>query len=774
MRRTLFVAILLCGLPWNIGSYAQQANYEVLPRPRKITLSEQKEHFLLNASTHLSYCGKDEAMLRNLTFLQSHIQEATGLKVQVKKGTTNTIELSVVQSLPAEGYKIDVSPQRILLQGGSPAGVFYGIQTLFKSLPQGGEQAQVLFPTGVIEDAPRFEYRGYMMDVGRHFFPISYIKKLIDMCALHNINNFHWHLTEDQGWRIEIKKYPKLTQIGGFRERTLIANNPAVYDTIPHEGFYTQAEAKEIVKYAAERYINVTPEVDLPGHMLAALEAYPEMGCTGGPYKKPAGFGVFADVVCGGNPQALQMLKDILSEVMDIFPSKYIHIGGDECPKTRWKECPKCQAKIKELGLKSLPNKSKEDQLQTYVMAQISQLIQERGRKVIGWDEILEGGLPTNDVTVMSWRGNGVKGATLAAQQGHNVIVSPIQHFYFSNPTFNKVKGINSLKRVYDYEPVPSSLSNKERQHIIGAEGCLWTEWTRTEDKVEWQILPRLSALSEVQWSVPERKSFDHYLTRLPKMLQIYDRRGYKYRKDVYDIDIVARTNSEQQQLNVTFNSFDKAPILYTTDGTNPETSATAKLWTPGDAPIGITHTTTIKAVRNPKETTIKYSPNEIKLDFSVATASKISLLNAPHKSYTGDSPSILVDGIYGDSNYRSGKWIGFYGTDADVLLDLGYPKSFSSAYVHSLSNVGDAIFSPTQLQVYTSVNGKDFTLVATQELEPSVREKPQVIRTDSVTFPNQKTRYVRIVAKVQNSLPQWHAMAGKKAFVFIDEIGLR
>ncbi|MCE8800819.1 beta-N-acetylhexosaminidase [Bacteroides fragilis] len=515
-----------------------KGNLDVIPQPQEIVLARDTTPFIIDRSTTIVYPATNEKMHRTADFLATFIKEMTGTEVRVsdKEKSSNAIILAVdsIMGHP-EGYKLQITPEKVLLTGGSEAGVFYGIQTIHKALPilKDGKVAAAL-PAGTVTDFPRFRYRGFMIDVGRHFFPVSYLKQMIDLMALHNINYFHWHLTEDQGWRIEIKKYPKLTEIGSKRDSTIIDWETKKFDGKPHSGFYTQDEAREIVRYAADRFITVVPEIDLPGHTTAALASYPELGCTGGPYKVLCSFGVFPDVLCAGNDQTLQFTKDVLDEIMDIFPSEYIHIGGDECPKSRWEKCPKCQAKIKELGIKALPKHSKENQLQTYFMSELEKEINAHGRRMLGWDEVLEGGLTPNS-TIMSWRG--IQGGIEAARQHHDVIMTPIQRLYFSNPRINKMTGFEWMNRVYNFEPVPAELTDAEKKFVIGTQGCIWTEWTADSTKMEWQILPRMAALSEIQWTLPEHKNFERFMERLPEMLKIYSSLDYGYREDVFAAD---------------------------------------------------------------------------------------------------------------------------------------------------------------------------------------------------------------------------------------------
>jgi len=515
-----------------------KGNLDVIPQPQEIVLARDTTPFIIDRSTTIVYPATNEKVHRTADFLATFIKEMTGTEIRVsdKEKSSNAIILAVDSTMGhPEGYKLQITPEKVLLTGGSEAGVFYGIQTIHKALPilKDGKVAAAL-PAGTVTDFPRFRYRGFMIDVGRHFFPVSYLKQVIDLMALHNINYFHWHLTEDQGWRIEIKKYPKLTEIGSKRDSTIIDWETKKFDGKPHSGFYTQDEAREIVRYAADRFITVVPEIDLPGHTTAALASYPELGCTGGPYKVLCSFGVFPDVLCAGNDQTLQFTKDVLDEIMDIFPSEYIHIGGGESPENRWEKCPKCQAKIKELGIKALPKHSKENQLQTYFMSELEKEINAHGRRMLGWDEVLEGGLTPNS-TIMSWRG--IQGGIEAARQHHDVIMTPIQRLYFSNPRINKMTGFEWMNRVYNFEPVPAELTDAEKKFVIGTQGCIWTEWTADSTKMEWQILPRMAALSEIQWTLPEHKNFERFMERLPEMLKIYSSLDYGYREDVFAAD---------------------------------------------------------------------------------------------------------------------------------------------------------------------------------------------------------------------------------------------
>lgn len=533
----LALASLLTITP--LSTLAQgRAEYEVVPLARSIEMKEGKP-FVLDANTTIVCTNDDPQLRKNADILAGYIKNITGMNVPVSQETFfinkpqgNTILLSTdLLSDNPEAYQINVTPDIIMIGGATAAGNFYGIQTLRKSIPA-GESTAVEFPQVTISDAPEFGYRGAHLDVARHFFPADSVKTYIDMMALHNMNRLHWHLTDDQGWRLPLKKHPELITKGSVRRGTCIGKNFSTCDSVPYGGFYTPAEIEDVIKYAADRHITIIPEIDLPGHMLAALTAHPDLGCTGGPYELWTIWGVSDDVLCAGNDDVYALLDDVLSEVAEIFPSEYIHIGGDECPKDRWKECPKCQAKIKSLGLKDDENGTKEEKLQSHVMRFASDVLTKRGKKIIGWDEILEGGLPDNAV-VMSWRG--AEGGQKAAGMGHDAIMAPYTHYYLdyyqSKDTDNEplsIGGYIPLSKAYSFEPF-EGISPKDRQHILGVQANLWTEYIHTFDHVQYMVLPRWAALSEVQWSAPESRNFDAFKNRLSRLQDHYKLNGYNY-----------------------------------------------------------------------------------------------------------------------------------------------------------------------------------------------------------------------------------------------------
>ena len=503
------------------------SDYEVVPLPQHVKL-QKGEPFVLNADVQI--LATDSLQLE-AEFLRSYLRDVTGLSLTVsqkKEKKVTYIELTVSPKVTnPEGFSLTIQKKGIVIVGGSSAGVFYGIQTLRKSMNL--TQCQTVCEMEPVEiiDAPRFAWRGMHLDCSRHFFSIGFLKKFIDLLALHNMNVFHWHLTDDQGWRIEIKKWPGLTEVGSKRSGTILGVNSDLDDQIPYSGYYTQEEAREIVKYAAERHITVVPEIDMPGHMLAALASYPELGCTGGPYQVGHYWGVYKDVLCVGNPQVYQFVEDVFTELMDIFPSPIFHIGGDETPTEKWEQCPKCRAL--DLGGTTL---------QGYFTQKVFDFLTAHHRRVLGWDEILENHAP-KDAMVMSWRGTEPGGR--AAERGHDVVMSPTTYCYFDylqseealfEPT--RCGGFIPVEKVYSLEPAPDSLTVEARRHIIGVQANLWSEHLVTEGLVEYQALPRMSALAEVQWTRPELKNYEAFRQRLTRLTSFFEFYHYQYAKHLW------------------------------------------------------------------------------------------------------------------------------------------------------------------------------------------------------------------------------------------------
>ncbi|WP_462318011.1 glycoside hydrolase family 20 protein [Marinilabilia sp.] len=766
--RTVLIMALSC---ISLFSNAQvKVDYNVVPLPQTIE-EEVGRGFVVDAKSRIVNRESGNVMMqRNAEFLAGYIEENAGIELTVKSGkkSKGSILLKLgLQHENSEAYKIEVSNNSLVVTGASEAGVFYGIQTLRKAIPV-KPVSEIDFPAVTIKDEPRFSYRGMMLDVGRHMFPVDEVKTFIDMLALHNINNFHWHLTEDQGWRIEIKAYPKLTEVGSQRKETVIGRNSGRYDGKPYGGFYTQKEIREIVDYAAKRYINVIPEIDMPGHMMGALASYPEMGCTGGPYEVRTKWGIADEVLCVGNDQTLEFVKNVLNEVMDLFPSEFIHIGGDECPKTRWEECPKCQARIKDLGLKDDEAHTAEEKLQSYFISYAEKIINERGRRMIGWDEILEGGLAPN-ASVMSWRG--MSGGIQAAKMGHDVVMTPNSHVYFDHYQSTDIArdplaigGYSPVERVYALEPVPEELTEEESKHILGAQANLWTEYIPVFEHAQFMVLPRMAALCEVQWMQPEQKNYEDFLSRLIPLIEIYKTNNYNYAKHIFDIDAEIVPNPEDETIDIYLDALTDGEIFYTLNGTAPVKHSPVY-----DEVIKIDEDAQIKAVTYFDGEKSRVFSEDI--TFNKATTKPIEALQPVDAGYKFEGISTLVDGLRGNSNYRTGRWIAFRGNDLEAVIDLKEKTTIKEAGLSSYVLKGDWIFDMRSFTVQISNDGKTFETVAQKNYEQLGQSDSNGIRNHILRFDPIETRYVKIIAKTEKEMPEWHGGAGKPGYLFVDEI---
>ena len=759
--------VLAVAMAWTAAA-APTACYNVIPLPNSVEMIKAKP-FVLDAGVTIEAQGDE--MVRNARFLAGYIKESTGI-VPTVNGEGRPVRLRA--SLSAgnkEAYTISVSADSVVIDGASPAGVFRGIQTLRKSIPVAGAAA-VELPAVRIADAPRFDYRGAHFDVSRHFYNVEEVKTFIDMIALHNLNTFHWHITDDQGWRIEIKKYPKLTTVGSMRDETVIGRNTGKFDGKPHGGFYTQEEAKEIVRYAAERYVNVIPEVNMPGHMTAALAAYPHLGCTGGPYKVWTEWGVTPEVLCAGNDSTMQFIKDVLNEIMDIFPSEYIHIGGDECPKTRWHECPKCQARIKAEGITAKGRFSADDRLQGYVTRYAYEVIKSRGRVMIGWDEILESDIPA-DALVTSWRGDA--GAIEGAKRGNRVILSPNTHLYFDYYQSKDVQfeplaigGYVPVEKVYDFEPVPRQLTGEKAKLVYGAQANLWTEYVVDFKQVQYMELPRMAALAEVVWTQPELKDYASFRKRVPALLSIYDNLGYNYAKHLSDVTTKYTTVPERKAMMVEFETLAGRTIRYTLDGSEP--TLESPLFEKG---FMIDGNTVIKAATFAADGSKSRTYCDT-IEVNPATFCKITLNNAPWHSYTYGGGPTLVDGIRGNGSYRTGRWLGFYKKDCDVTIDLGKAIPLSEVAFNCCIFQCDGVVDTSGVELSLSTDGKKYTTVVDETYPEVKRELEFGTVTHRLPFKKQKVRYIHLVVKTVKELPEWHNLPKWGGFVFVDEISVK
>ena len=694
-----------------------QANYDIIPQPKELALNEEKP-FELSPKTVIRY---EDGLQREAQFLSEYVNDIMGFAMDIQEYQSQTdgivLKLSPDDFDQTEAYEIDITPKQVIIQGADASGVFYGIQTLRKSLPlrctqsgdasspseRGAGGSKCYLPTATIRDWPNFPYRGMHLDPCRHFIPLDSVKVYIDMLAMHNMNQFHFHLSEDQGWRIEIKKYPELTEIGAYRNGTVIGHNGNLYDTIRHGGFYTQDELRDLIHYAAERHINIIPEIDLPGHMQAALACYPQLGCTGGPYEVWKRWGVSEEVLCAGNEETMRFVEDVLNEVMDVFPSPYIHIGGDECPKVRWEQCPKCQAKIKELGIKGDERFSKEDYLQSYVMNRMAKVVEARGRRVIGWDEILEGDVSETAI-IMSWRGT--EGGIEAARKGHDVIMAPSSHLYFdyyqsediaSEPSC--IGGYLPVERVYEFQPLPETLTPEQQKHIIGVQANIWTEYIAHFWHVQYMALPRMEALTEIQWNNPKERDFEALVERCRHMKQLYELYHYTYADHIF----------------------------------NPQ------VWSDTVAP-------------------------------NLATRKPITLRQQPAEQYTYEGGVVLNDGNLGRGAYNSGRWLGFCGYPLDAVIDLEQPAEMQHVRFHALTNKGAWIYNPSQVKVLVSDDGEIFREVAQKEIPISTWADKDGIFVYELDFEPVTAKYVEVMISGYD-LPEDHSGFGNPAWIFVDEI---
>ena len=746
------------------------SDYEIIPKPLDVNCKGDAS-FLLKDGVAVIYPENNQKMQDNAEFLVDYVEKQTVVKLTSHAGMPVDGAICLTLDLSddnAEAYKLIVNDKRVCISGASEAGVFYGIQTLRKSLPV-AQDINVNLSAVEIYDKPRFAYRGAMLDVARHFYTVDEVKTFIDMLALHNINRFHWHLTDDQGWRIEIKKYPKLMSVASERKETVVGRwYSGIYDGKPYGGYYTQDELRDVIDYAAKRHITIIPEVDLPGHMQAALTAYPELGCTGGPYEVRTIWGVSQDVLCVGNDFTLQFVKDVLSEVADIFPSEYIHIGGDECPKVRWEKCPKCQERIKSLGLKSDAKHTKEQRLQSYMIQEAAKYLKEKGKRIIGWTEILEGGL-VPDATLMSWIGE--SGGIEAAHQHHDVIMTPNTYLYFDYYQSKKVEdeplaigGYLPIEKTYNYEPMPKVLTKEEQQYIKGVQANLWTEYIPIFSQVQYMVLPRLGAAAEVQWTDPSKKDYKDFLRRVPHLVAVYDCYGWNYATHVYDVNVDMKADTVNHVLNVQLSTMADDPIYYTLDGQDP-TEKSLKY----TKPFTIDQSVVLKTMAVHPDRTSKISVDTIR--FNKATLKPVVLLQPNESRFSPDGPVVLVDGRNGNHSFDTGAWLAVAGNDLEAVINMQAETILSSASVHVYVRKDAWLFDARGFSVSVSSDNKNYKEVASQEYKQMQESDSDGIVEHELSFDPCKATYVKIKVISEKSMPDWHWNAGKAPFLLVDEI---
>ncbi len=719
-----------------------QAQIQIIPKPQESKILNGNFIFTPDIffdapgiSSNLKSYFKDYLSNQyRIKLTDKNNKEASSIILQIDKNFLNT---------KPEAYSLNITSNKIEIISSSEEGIFRGIQTLWQLLPYKEKNAgQIKIQNCEITDWPQFSWRGLNLDCARHFMTKDFIKRYIDILAYYKFNILHWHLTDDQGWRIEIKKYPKLTQIGAWRKEA---------DGSIYGGFYTQQDIKEIVAYAKSRYITIVPEIEMPGHCTASLAAYPENSCTGGPFDVAITWGVFKDVYCAGRDSTFTFLENILDEVINLFPGKYIHIGGDEVPKDRWKECPLCQARIKSEGLKN------EEELQSYFIKRISNYLNSKGKQVIGWDEILQGGLAPGAI-VESWQS--FQGAVEAANLEHYSLSSPASFTYLNSSPEDL-----DLHTVYSFNPIPDSLPANETKFILGGEASLWTE-NCPQEKVDSQLFPRILALSEVFWTDPQNRDFKEFHSRVEKAYEDLTAHNIKYGPESKTINFSTSYNKEKKEFTVNINTDQKdLTIHYTENGNEPDSSS--DIYT---KPIKIDKTVNLKIAAFRDGHAVGKQTN-LSFDFHKALNAKLTILNPYSERYPASGKNTLIDGVRGTDNFRDGLWQGYEGEDFDGIIDLGKVENISKVSPRFLLNTGPWIFLPTKVIVSLSKDGKNY--FDERSIDNDVPEKnPDIVLKDfPVQFNNQEARYIKVKAVSIKKCPPWHPGAGGKAWLFIDEI---
>ncbi len=774
MTRKIIISILAVAMLLTCWTAVCQT-LDVVPYPNEVEIMDGKFK-VPGAGFHYS-AEFDDATKNVITNFAQQLSLVTGKKSATdmktaKKGFIFILDSSVQE----EAYSLTVTKKSAVVRASSLRGVNYAIQTIKQMLPVeifGKEEAAKKdwnLMCVEINDFPRFGYRGFLLDVARNFYTVDEVKKYLDIMEVHKLNKFHWHLTDDQGWRIEIKKYPRLTEVGSIRKESFIGH-PSFsneFDGTPYGGYYTQEQIKEIVAYAASKGIDVIPEIDLPGHMQAALASYPELGCTGGPYEVLTRWIVSKDVLCAGNEKTFEFLEDVLTEVTELFPYKYIHIGGDECPKDSWRKCPKCQAKIKELGLKNEGRFNAEHYLQSYVMERVNAFLAGKGRKVIGWDEILEGKIGKT-ATIMSWRGT--SGGQKAARLGNDVIMSPNSHSYVDRYLAPEIwtepvtmGGFVPIERAYSFEP-QAGLNDEEKTHILGVQANMWTEYISDTEYLEYMLNPRLAAISEVQWCQPENKDWSRFVASADDICDIYDVMGYNYSTHVFEVRGSLKTDPEKRCAEITLESH--GPIRYTLDGSDP--TFDSPLYT---GPIEIREDCVLKARSEWKGKLMErlYTKS---FEFHKAVFRPIQILRRHDWSAVGNNYGVVVDGYRSTTGgFWSGDYIGWRQPFEAVIEMDG--TSYSTVVLSTVLCQSERVAVPLDLVVYTSEDGRNYTEVARLDIPDMSKDDVDGPKEYSVSFPETNAKYLKVTAGRLDRMPDWHLLRGISCSLFVDEVVVR
>ncbi len=745
--RNLFFAIFLF-----LFIFKLNAQNQLIPQPKELELIQGE--FVIPDILLIS----NELPLEESRYLSERLDGKFKFET-AKDSNAHLIKIKNRDIKNPEAYAIEISNNRIQIKYGDNVGYFRALQTLAQLFEE--HRDDKVLPNLRINDEPQFKWRGMHLDVVRHFFTVEEVKKYLDYLAMYKINTFHWHLTDDQGWRIEIKKYPKLTEIGSKRKESMIGPyGDNKFDGVPYGGFYTQEEIKEVIEYAQKLHINIVPEIEMPGHALAALSAYPELACTAGPFEAATKWGVFDDVFCPKD-ETFEFLENVLTEVMSLFPSEYIHIGGDECPKVRWKECAHCQALMKKEGLKT------EEELQSYFIQRIERFVNSKGRKIIGWNEILEGGLAPN-AAVMSWTGE--EGGIEAAQTKHFAVMTPGGYCYFDHyqgdPQNEPLAfgGFTPLDKIYSYHPIPEVLTEEEGKYILGVQANLWAEYILDFKHVEYMLFPRLMALAEVGWGTNQPEKYLDFENKVVEHFKYLNEKGINYAKSIFNPSgkVIRSGNGIAYEL---YMSKDIQNIRYTTDGSEPTFNSYAY-----SEPIPVKQPMKIQAgyFENGE---LKSAVTSQRLNVSKSTGKPIVLVNQPAPNYAFGGALTLVDGIEGDPKVLGKTWLGFSGTDVIATIDFGNKTDFSSIYFNSLNNKGSWIHLAGGAKVLISDDGVDFREVG-QVSKQKIEEMNGRVRINFI--PAQSARYLKVEIYNAGIIPDGDSGAGHEAWLFVDEIGVK
>jgi hexosaminidase len=767
-----YTVILCAGLFLNSCSNKETVSIvsevNIIPKPAFIT--PMKGSFRIENGT--TFSSSENFHFSNKLFADP-IRKVANIKLKGSNDRENAaIVFKLDSTLPAEGYRLKVSQERILLEGGDKAGIYYGAQTLRQMLPPELESDKsapvdaIEIPYVEINDFPRFRYRGMHLDVARHFFSKEFIKEYISHLAMLKMNYFHWHLTEDQGWRIEIDQFPRLTTHAAYRDETLIGHYndiPQTFDGQRYGGFYSKEDIREIVAFATDHHVTIIPEIEMPGHAQAAISAYPELGCSGEQVQVATKWGVFENIYCP-NQKTFAFLKGVLTEVMDLFPGEYIHIGGDEAPKKQWEQCAHCQKLIRDLNLKD------EHELQSWFIKEIETFLNDNGKKMIGWDEILEGGIAPN-ATVMSWRGT--QGGIEAAKSGHNVIMTPTSHAYFDyyqseNPSEPlAIGGFLPLEKVYSFNPVPSELNVEEAKYILGAQGNVWTEYMKTEEQVEYMIFPRILAMGEVVWAGPSENLEEEYPDFASRVENFHDR------LQALNVNYANHLYAVNGQVEKTGNS---VYYILQTPTTNKEIrySLNGKAWQSYESRIPVLGDTELKALVFDKGRKLSDTLTE-SIKYHKGILSEITLNVEPHPSYAAGGKEALINGIYGsDSRFGDSEWLGFWGEDLTIDVTFKDPVIIDQVLLRFFHAPGQWIYSPKKVILNAeTLNGNVMKVDAFLDTSAESMTIKSILRLQDEfsTFKIDKIKKIEVVISNYGLIPEGKQGAGNKAWTFIDEI---